>query len=178
MKSEDLFILEAESREVLRYPANPKYTMTQCYPLFSILFELGFPCVIHTHSQHAVMASLLWDSEFTITHMEMIKGMKTPTGRRLHYFDTLHVPIIDNTPQEKDLEPSLRKAIHAMRERDDVGCAVLVRRHGIFVWGSNWQDAKAQLECVDYLFEVGVKMKQYGLDCAVVPANSPYVNKE
>lgn len=34
----------------------------------------GAEAVIHTHSQHAVMATLLWPGEvFRCTHLEMIK---------------------------------------------------------------------------------------------------------
>jgi len=36
---------------------------------------------------------------------------------------------------------------------------VLVRRHGVYVWGENWQKAKTMCECYDYLFEIAVKMK-------------------
>lgn len=40
--------------------------------------------------------------------------------------------------------------------------AVLVRRHGIYVWGTSWQKTKAMTECLDYLFELVVKMKNCG----------------
>ena len=62
--------------------------------------------VIHTHSKSAVMATLLYPgSEFRITHQEMIKGIKRgETGKYLRYCDELVVPIIENTPEEKDLK--------------------------------------------------------------------------
>ena len=42
----------------------------------------------------------------------MIKGIKKgSSGISLRYDDTLIVPIIENTPFEKDLTTSLRKAI-------------------------------------------------------------------
>lgn len=49
-------------------------------------------------------------------------------------------------------------------------CAVLVRRHGIYVWGSTWQSAKSMCECYDYLCEIAVRMKSIGLDPSVVPS--------
>lgn len=55
--------------------------------------------------------------------------------------------------------------------------AVLVERHGIYVWGPTWESTKTQTECLDYLFEVFLKMKQSGLDPAQVPQNSVYKNE-
>jgi methylthioribulose-1-phosphate dehydratase len=59
---------------------------------------------IHTHSQNAVMVTLLFGDEFKISHQEMIKGIRIGTTRsNYRYFDTLTVPIIDNTPEEEEL---------------------------------------------------------------------------
>ena len=53
---------------------------------------------IHTHSQNAVLVTLLYDKEFRITHQEMIKGIRKGTTKtNLRYFDELVVPIIENT---------------------------------------------------------------------------------
>lgn len=38
--------------------------------------------------------------------------------------------------------------------------AVLVRRHGVYVWGESWQKAKTMCECYDYLFEIAVRVSQ------------------
>lgn len=48
------------------------------------------------------------------------------------------VPIIENTPFEADLTERLAQTIQEYPET----CAVLVRRHGIYVWGDTWQQAK------------------------------------
>lgn len=54
------------------------------------------------------------------------------------YDDILVVPIIENTPEEKDLKERMARA---MNEYPD-SSAVLVRRHGVYVWGETWEKAK------------------------------------
>jgi len=90
----------------------------------------------------------------------MIKGVRIAgTGAALSYLDTLELPIIENTPNEEDLKDSMASAM--IKHPDAAG--VLVRRHGVYVWGLDWEKAKTQTECLDYLFEIGVKMKLAGL---------------
>jgi len=97
--------------------------------------------------------------------MEMIKGVRIGgTGAALSYPDVLTVPIIENTPHEEDLTDSMSEA---MQKYPDAA-GILVRRHGLYVWGLTWQAAKTQAECLDYLFEVAVKMKLMGVE--VCPA--------
>ncbi|GFS18437.1 methylthioribulose-1-phosphate dehydratase [Elysia marginata] len=128
---------------------------------------LGAGAVIHTHSKAAVMATLLYPGrEFRIRHQEMIKGIKKcQTGTYYRYDDELVVPIIENTPFEEDLANALEQA---MEDYPDT-CAVLVRRHGVYVWGESWQKCKTMCECYDYLFDLAVQMKSVGLDPTEVP---------
>ena len=42
-------------------------------------------------------------------------------------------------------------------------CAVLVRRHGVYVWGEDVAGAKTRCESLDYLFRVAVEMRGLGL---------------
>jgi methylthioribulose-1-phosphate dehydratase len=63
-------------------------------------------------------------------------------GRALSFLDTLVVPIIENTPNEEDLKEGMAAA---MAEYPDAP-GVLVRRHGVYVWGSDWEKAKTQTE--------------------------------
>ncbi|KAG8977450.1 Methylthioribulose-1-phosphate dehydratase, partial [Tulasnella sp. 427] len=85
----------------------------------------------------------------------MIKGVRQGgNGKALSYLDTLVVPIIENTPHEEDLRDSMAEA---MKKYPDAA-GILVRRHG-----PDWEKAKTQAECLDYLFEISVKMKLAGL---------------
>lgn len=82
-----------------------------------------------------VMLTLLLGKDaksFRISHQEMIKGVRLGgVGKTLAYFNTLEVPIIENTAREEDLTDSMGKA---MEEYPDAA-AILVRRHGVYVWG-------------------------------------------
>lgn len=55
---------------------------------------------IHTHSQSAVLVTLLYNKTFEIQNQEMIKGVPRGDSRKngyLGYFDRLIIPIIENT---------------------------------------------------------------------------------
>ncbi len=67
---------------------------------------------------------------------------------------------LQNTAHECDLEPDMRRAISAYPKTQ----AVLVRRHGIYIWGKDWKQAKAQAESYDFLFKAVLQMKSLGID--------------
>ncbi|BGP46847.1 Methylthioribulose-1-phosphate dehydratase [Rhodotorula kratochvilovae] len=157
----DLFVLTLKEREFLRWPVHKPLKQSACTPLFYNAYDLrGAGACIHTHSQHAVMATLLWPgNEFRVSHQEMIKGMRQGgMGAAMSYLDTLMIPIIENTPDEEDLREGLEE------ERRYAQPAVLVRRHGTYSWGPDAERAKGQAECLDYLLEVAVKMKLAGME--------------
>lgn len=54
------------------------------------------------------------------------------------YNEELVVPIIENTPWEEDLKERMAEVMDQYPET----CAVLVRRHGVYVWGDTWERAK------------------------------------
>ncbi|KAJ3039991.1 hypothetical protein HDV00_011546 [Rhizophlyctis rosea] len=167
-----LYVL-SPTRQIIRSPP-PQFSLTpsQCTPLFYNAYDMrNAAACIHTHSQHAVMATLLFKDEFVITHQEMIKGIRKGSGKvNFKYWERLVVPIVENTAEEEDLKDRMAKAIEKYPETN----AVLVRRHGVYVWGETWQKAKSMTECYDYLFEIAVKMRSIGLDPAEVPADSEY----
>ncbi|KAK8261297.1 hypothetical protein V6Z12_D13G177600 [Gossypium hirsutum] len=53
--------------------------------------------------------------------------------------------------------------------------AVLVRHHGIYVWGDSWISAKTQAECYHYLFDAAIKLHHLGLDWST-PDHGPIQN--
>ncbi|KAJ2133313.1 Methylthioribulose-1-phosphate dehydratase [Coemansia sp. RSA 1807] len=161
----DLFVMSLSTRTVLRAPL-PPITPSACTPLFYNAYTMrNARACIHTHSQNAVLVTMLYKNEFTISHQEMIKGIRRgQSGTNLQFFDTLCVPIVENTANEEDLTGRMAEAMEMYPE----ACAVLVRRHGVYVWGESWEKAKTMAECYDYLFELAVRMKQLGIDPNVV----------
>lgn len=142
----------------------------------------GAGCCIHTHSQWAVLVTLIVEAglqaetkdHFALKEIEQIKGISRggtgsteilEGGRKagnLGYYDTMKIPIIENTAHEEDLRDTLEKAIEEWPET----CAVLVRRHGVYVWGKDVAQAKTQCESLDYLFRLAVEMHRLGLKWA------------
>ncbi|GFZ42655.1 Methylthioribulose-1-phosphate dehydratase [Saitozyma sp. JCM 24511] len=173
IKPEHIFVLPypqsavprpGSKREMIRVPKKAGLKESACTPLFWNAFTMrNAGASIHTHSQHAVLLTLLLGKKadaFRISHQEMIKGVRIGgSGKTLRFFDTLTVPIIENTADEEDLTDGMAEA---MAKYPDAA-AILVRRHGVYVWGNTWEQAKTQAECLDYLFEIGCKMLQAGL---------------
>lgn len=118
--------------------------------------------VFHSHAVSCNLVTQLaaGQSDFRISHQEMIKGID---GHGFH--DELVIPIIDNTAWEYELTDSLAAAM-ARRPRSP---AVLVRQHGLYVWGKTWEQAKRHAECLHYLFEVAVQQQKLGLTVAPQP---------
>lgn len=141
--------IRPSSRVYVRSPA--RFKPSQCTPLFLSAFtRRGARCCIHTHSAHAVLVTLILEqagaSEFRINNIEQIKGFARgyPHAEvgNLGYHDTLRIPVIENTAHEEDLTEFLEEAM----DRFPDAYAVLVRRHGVYVWGNSVEQAKGQCE--------------------------------
>ncbi|KAI8464624.1 MAG: HAD-like domain-containing protein [Monoraphidium minutum] len=171
MQPSDMYVLDGKGDVVeepeARPPPYPSPKLSECSPLFMAAYELrGAGAVLHSHSLSAVMATMLDPSasEFSVTHLEMIKGIE---GHG--FYGNCIVPIIENTARECELTDRLRQAIADYPQSN----AVLVRRHGVYVWGKTWIQAKTQAECYDYLFGAAVKMAQLGIDASAPPPPLP-----
>jgi len=154
MQPDHIFTIALDGAVVDR-PADATLRPSECSSLFLKAINLrAAGAVIHSHSMYAMAATLLFEKEFSISHLEMIKGI-----HGMNYGDTLVVPIIENTARECDLADALEDAIL----RYPSTFAVLVRRHGVYVWGADWIRAKTHAECYEYLFRAAVEMRRMGI---------------
>ncbi|PSR95694.1 Enolase-phosphatase [Actinidia chinensis var. chinensis] len=162
MVPEDMYVM-SPTGSILCSPLSKPYPhkppkCSDCAPLFLKAYEMrNAGAVIHSHGMESCLVTMInpLAKEFRITHMEMIKGIQ---GHG--YYDELVVPIIENTAYERELTDSLAEAIKAYPKTT----AVLVRNHGIYIWGDSWISAKTQAECYHYLFDAAIKLHQMGLD--------------
>lgn len=170
LQPEDLYVLDLDGGILSSPKAKPGKKapkLSDCAPLFLNAHKIRKAAVVlHSHGITCNLAAALCDgkSEFRISHQEMIKGI---TGHG--YADTLVVPVIDNAPKESALAEPIARTIEAYPNTS----AVLVRRHGLFVWGDSWEAAKRHAECLHYLFEAAIEMRKLNLDYTVPRCRRP-----
>ncbi len=148
IQPEWIYELDLDGMVISGPPADHGFTVSQCRPLFlEAMKQRAAFAVIHSHSRHAVVAAALAEhmgaAHIALTRLEMLKGLQGVGFADLH-----QVPVIDNTAHECDLADSLRAAI----EKNPGVHAVVVKRHGMYVWGDDWLAAKRHAECYDELF--------------------------
>ena len=158
---DELYVVDIEGTVICAPEQKPGCRLpklSDCSPLFLHAFkQRNAGAVLHSHSICCNIVTSLFEgkTEFRISHQEMIKGING-----YGYFDELAIPIIENTAWEHELADSLGEAI----ANNPKACAVLVRRHGMYVWGDTWEQAKRHGECLHYLFEVAIQMRKLGID--------------
>jgi methylthioribulose 1-phosphate dehydratase / enolase-phosphatase E1 len=162
---DELFVLDIDGNLLCTPEKKPTFTpkLSDCSPLFLHAFkQRNAGAVLHSHAISTNLITSLFEGKdsFRISHQEMIKGI---SGHG--YFDELVVPIIENTAHEHELADALGECI----ANNPKTCAVLVRRHGMYVWGKNWEEAKRHGECLHYLFDIALKMKSLDMDFTRAP---------
>lgn len=139
-----------------------KLKLSQCHPLFMSAYDVAtisdkknsVNAVLHHHSINSILVTFLFDKHVNITGLEMIKGIIGHENT-----DCLSIPIILNTPSESQLNERLANAI----KLNPKSAAVLVKGHGIYIWGPSWDKVKTQAECYEHLFETIVRLYQLNL---------------
>lgn len=158
MRSEDITIFDCNTNQ---YVGKSVFKPSASAPLFKAIHKIrNVDACIHTHSESSVLATLLFEDTFEISNIENMKAIPKGDGSGNYgAFETIRIPIIENKPHEEDLEDSLVETLHKYPEAP----AILVRRHGVFTWGSNVWKAKVVHEALDYLFVLSVEMKKVGI---------------
>jgi methylthioribulose-1-phosphate dehydratase len=108
----------------------------------------GAGAVLHTHSVWSTLLSeaFAWEGRLFIEGFEMLKGL---AGVRTHeHSETL--PVIENSQDMDVLARALEGALAACPDAH----GVLLRRHGLYTWGRDLQEARRHVEILEFLLEV------------------------
>jgi methylthioribulose-1-phosphate dehydratase len=110
----------------------------------------GVGAVLHTHSVWGTLLSDYYAAQggFEINGYEMLKGLDGVTTHE----HTQWVPIFENTQHIPDLAAQVRDAF-ADSDRP-LKHGYLIRRHGLYTWGRDLEEARRQIEIFEFLFEV------------------------
>ena len=155
LQPSDIFELDRRGRIK---KAAPGKRLTACAPLFQAAYDhRDAGAVLHSHSLDVVLASMIVPAgePLRLTRLEMMKGLEG-----VGYFDVHEIPVIDNTALEHELKDRVERAVLEFPKAN----AVIVRNHGMYVWGRDSAHAKTQAECLDYLCRAVVRMHAAGID--------------
>lgn len=104
-------------------------------------------CVLHSHLLESLLFANLYPGQdfITISGMELLKGLK---GIKTHETQ-VQIACFENT---QDIA-TLATKIESVLTQNPQTYAVMLRHHGIYVWGDTVKDAKRHLEVFEYLFK-------------------------
>jgi methylthioribulose-1-phosphate dehydratase len=110
----------------------------------------GADAVVHVHAMAPVLAAERWPGGVPLENLEMLKGF----GRAAHD-DLVTVPVIANGQDMRVLGDDFERGYRADTP------ALIVARHGIYVWGASLRETRHRLECLEWLlrFAVGVSIE-------------------
>jgi ribulose-5-phosphate 4-epimerase/fuculose-1-phosphate aldolase len=106
---------------------------------------------MHSHALSSVLAADLAGGrdDLIIEGLEMLKGIRGVTNQSKHA-----VPVIHNTPRERELLDQIRLVLENPIFTD--AFCILVRNHGAYIWGADLWEAKQHAEIYHFLFEAVV----------------------
>lgn len=140
LQPEDLLLLEGEQR--------PPGASAELDVHLGIYLGTSARAVYHVHSVPNNLASHLNEGAVVFEGLEMIKGIE---GKRLH--DRVELPIAENSDDMGQLARQVEAAI-----RPGVP-GVLVRRHGLYAWGDQPDQARRHVEIFEFMMDYVVRLR-------------------
>lgn len=104
--------------------------------------------ISHTHSKWATVLSQKYGPEggFYIKDLEMLKALDSVVT---HQHDEW-IPVLDNSQDMKELSRTVGKLLDS---RTNIHC-FLLKGHGMYTWGNSIEQAKINVEALEFLMEV------------------------
>jgi methylthioribulose-1-phosphate dehydratase len=142
------------TEQILQIDAGGEVTRGDGRPSDETLLHLtvvrvrGAGAVFHTHSVWSTLLSEAFapDGRLLIEGFEMLKGL---SGVRTHEHCE-ELPVIENS---QDME-ELSRSFAGVLEKCPAAHGVLLRRHGLYTWGRDLEEARRHVEILEFLLEV------------------------
>jgi methylthioribulose-1-phosphate dehydratase len=142
--AEQILLIDEDARMISDHRAKPSDES----PLhLRIVKELGAGAVLHTHSIWNTILSDLYAAEggVAIEGYEMLKGLQ---GVNTHEHREW-LPIIENSQDMLALADNIADTL----TKHKYAHGFLLRRHGLYSWGSDLAQAKRHVEILEFLLE-------------------------
>lgn len=147
LTSEDFVVVDVAGKIVGENPAKPSAeTLLHCV-LAEKIPNVG--AVLHTHSVWATILSdrFAHQGGFIITGYEMLKGL---SGIGSHE-NEMRIAIVENTQDIPKLSMEIGRRLDS--HESALRHAFLIRRHGLYTWGRDLEEANRHIEIFEFLFE-------------------------
>ncbi|PTM54690.1 methylthioribulose 1-phosphate dehydratase [Desmospora activa] len=144
--AEDFLVVDLQGK-----PAYPTHLKPSAETLLHTALYRRFPEVgavfhIHTVANNLVSEWAAARGSVTFSKHELLKALQ-----RWEEDAEIHIPIVENHANLPRLAQAMEAVIHP-----DVP-AVLIRNHGVTVWGKSVFETKRHLEALEFLFEYQVQ---------------------
>ncbi len=152
-----VFFKTREIHELFQRPGRKSSDETDIH--LAIYESTNASCVLHSHKVEALLFANLFPraNYATIEGLELLKGLK---GIKTHE-TKVEIPLFENTQDISLLADRIRPVLGASTSANERTYALILRGHGIYVWGDSVEDAKRHLEVFDYLFKYQLEMRRY-----------------
>ena len=107
----------------------------------------GAGAVVHLHMLSPVVAAELWPNGIVLRDLEMLKGF----GRRAEDDEVL-IPVVPNSQDMRVLGDAFE------RSHDPMTPALVVARHGVYVWAEDLLTARHRAECLEWLLRFATEV--------------------
>jgi len=144
LTAEQILLIDEHATVVSGHPSKPSAES----PLHVRLAkEFGAQAVLHTHSVWSTTLSDVHAERggVTIEGYEMLKGL---SGVETHEHREW-LPIIENSQNMNVLAETVSRILH----KSPGAHGFLLRRHGLYTWGNDLEEAKRHVEILEFLLE-------------------------
>ncbi len=109
--------------------------------------------ILHTHSIYSSLLSMKHASEGQISFegLEMLKALNGVSSHEAK----ISIPIFENNQDMNYLASLINK------RKETISHAFLLKGHGLYAWGTTFEEAKRQLEALEFLLEFQVRNGGY-----------------